>query len=83
MLKGRRDGPPDDDFHSRGDHQRERYSDRSGYRMDNRRGTGIRRQHSHNNREYSDHDGDSQTKNDANSLERGIFRNHFLRKITF
>lgn len=39
--------------------------------MDNRRG-GIRRQHSHNNREYSDHDADH-IKNDANSLERGMF----------
>lgn len=41
--------------------------------MDNRRGGGIRRQHIHNNREYNDHDGDNHIKNDANSLERGMF----------
>lgn len=42
--------------------------------MDNRRGGGgIRRQHSHNNREFSDQDGDNHIKNDTNSLERGIF----------
>lgn len=39
--------------------------------MDNRRGGIVRRQHSHNVREYNDQDVDSHIKNDVNSVERG------------